>query len=443
MRAAASPSLRRRDPSWDYAGKASKRLTHGLHPYPAMMIPHVAARLIELLSQPGDLVLDPFCGSGSVLVEAIAAGRRAIGVDLNPLAVLIARAKTTPVPAAALTAAIASVEAALPRFLADPPPPPPVPRLDFWFKPDVIRALAALRAAIFAAHEPARAVLQATFSEVVRLASNARSSEFKLHRYPPERLVRHQPDPVALFRARAARNAALLATFAPTAPAEVWLADSRQPLPGLADSTVDAVITSPPYGDSRTTVAYGQFSRLSAQWLGIVGDRDLDPSLLGGARTRAPIPSSPHLEATLAAIACRDRRRASDVAAFYVDMAACLAEIARVLRPGGLAALVVGNRRVKGVQIPTDLILADLAVPLGLLPREVIIRRIPTKRLPSRNSPSNIPGTVGETMSHEHILILERGAPAAPRHAATERDHHENRAPSQRPAHAAAATRQA
>ncbi len=71
-------------------------------------------------------------------------------------------------------------------------------------------------------------------------------------------------------------------------------------------------------------------------------------------------------------------------------------------------ALVVGNRRVKDVQIPTDLILADLAVPFGLAAREVIVRRIPTKRMPSRNSPSNVPGAVAETMSHEFILLLDR-----------------------------------
>jgi DNA modification methylase len=256
-------------------------------------------------------------------------------------------------------------------------------------------------------------MLLATFSEVVRLASNTRASEFKLYRYPAARLARHRPDPIALFRARAARNAALVATFTPTADAEIRLADSRRPLADLAPGSVDAVITSPPYGDSRTTVAYGQFSRLSAQWLGLASDRDLDLRLLGGEPVDAPLPPSPNLEAAVAAIARRDTRRATAVASFYVDMASCLTEIARLLRPGGVAALVVGNRRVKDVQLPTDLILADLAAPLGLEPCEVIIRRIPTKRLPSRNSPSNVPGAVAETMSHEYILLLERRAPVA------------------------------
>src|SRR3954470_2200093 len=58
---------RRRDPSWDYRGAITKRYTHGMHSYPAMMIPQVAERLIDDYTAPGDVILDPFCGSGSVL----------------------------------------------------------------------------------------------------------------------------------------------------------------------------------------------------------------------------------------------------------------------------------------------------------------------------------------------------------------------------------------
>lgn len=406
---ATAATLRRRDPSWDFAGEATKRLTHALHPYPAMMIPQVAARLVASLSQPGGLVLDPFSGSGSVVLEAVAAGRNAIGIDLNPLAVLIARAKTTRLSEDALADAFGGIEKRLPALLAAPPPPPPVPRLEFWFKPTVIPTLSALREAVLAVDGPGRDVALVTLSEVIRFASNTRASEFKLYRYEPERLARHNPDPLALFRERADRNRALVAALPPLAPARLCLADSRIPLPGLAAGSVDAVITSPPYGDSRTTVAYGQFSRLSAQWLGVAGDRDLDRLLLGGAPAAGSSrPASPSLDAALDAIAGRDGGRAAEVERFYVDLIPCLTEIARVLRPGASAALVVGNRRVKDVQIPTDLILADLAVPFGLAAREVIVRRIPTKRMPSRNSPSNVPGAVAETMSHEFILLLDR-----------------------------------
>src|SRR4051812_24093368 len=77
-------------------------LTHPLHSYPARLHPATARVLVELVSAGAPRsapIVDPFCGSGTSLVEARAAGLRAIGVDLNPLAVLVARAKTWTVTA--------------------------------------------------------------------------------------------------------------------------------------------------------------------------------------------------------------------------------------------------------------------------------------------------------------------------------------------------------
>ncbi len=80
---------------WDFADADTKTHTHGYHVYPAMMIPQVARRLIRSYGGGAQLLLDPFCGSGTSLVEARLAGLDAVGIDLNPFAVLLARAKTT------------------------------------------------------------------------------------------------------------------------------------------------------------------------------------------------------------------------------------------------------------------------------------------------------------------------------------------------------------
>ena len=83
---------------WTFAGKDTKYLTHGFHPYPARMIPLIAKRIIEkYATHIDDVILDPFCGSGTVLVEAVVHDKHAIGFDINPLAVLIAKTKTTPI----------------------------------------------------------------------------------------------------------------------------------------------------------------------------------------------------------------------------------------------------------------------------------------------------------------------------------------------------------
>ena len=71
-------------------------LTHGFYKYPARFSPQLARAMIEAFTEPGDLVLDPFCGGATTLVEAAAAGREAVGADISQLAVFLARAKTYP-----------------------------------------------------------------------------------------------------------------------------------------------------------------------------------------------------------------------------------------------------------------------------------------------------------------------------------------------------------
>ena len=69
-------------------------LTHGLHSYPAKFIPHIPRWFLGKYSQLRSTVLDPFCGSGTALVEANMLGMHALGVDINPLSSLLVRAKT-------------------------------------------------------------------------------------------------------------------------------------------------------------------------------------------------------------------------------------------------------------------------------------------------------------------------------------------------------------
>lgn len=88
------------DPSWSFSHlKPSQTgyLTHIYHRYPAKFIPQLAQRLIATCSEAGEWVLDPFMGSGTTLVEAKLLGRPSVGVDINPVAYLVSRAKVTPI----------------------------------------------------------------------------------------------------------------------------------------------------------------------------------------------------------------------------------------------------------------------------------------------------------------------------------------------------------
>ena len=83
------------DKSWNFKGENTKYYTHGIHSYPAMMIPQVASRLIKENLNGGNKILDPFCGSGTVLVESMLINKNSYGIDINPLAKIITEAKTT------------------------------------------------------------------------------------------------------------------------------------------------------------------------------------------------------------------------------------------------------------------------------------------------------------------------------------------------------------
>jgi hypothetical protein len=124
------------------------------------------------------------------------------------------------------------------------------------------------------------------------------------------------------------------------------------------DEYFDIVLTSPPYGDSRTTVAYGQFSALSNEWLGIGYARKIDGMLMGGTKYTQNT-SNGIISDYISQIDKIDKKRAQDVSAFYNDLGNSIVKTANSVRKGGKSIYIVGNRTVKNVQLPTDQFIAE------------------------------------------------------------------------------------
>jgi len=409
---------RRIDYSWDYRGENTKTYTHGIHTYPAMFIPQVASRLLETYSKKGDTVCDIFCGSGTALVESKVLGRNAYGIDLNPLAIFLAKAKTTPNNPRELTKEYIALLGRLEKVKDNEIKKPEFKNLDFWFKERVIIKLAKLKKAIQEVEDKAiRNFLMVAFSETVRYASNTKTGEFKLVRIKGEKLEKHDPDVFGIFRKKAEANIVGVGEFYKEAKKDVWtkiiFGDSSKDN-GIKENSIDCIITSPPYGDSRTTVAYGQFSRLSAQWIDIFDDPNeasgVDNKLLGGRATKTLTHTLPtdYLNYSLDKIAKQDEGRARDVLSFYIGLNDCLKRAHRILKPKKYFCLVIGNRLVKQVRIPTDFIIAELAEKIGFTCEDIFVRNIPGKRMPIKNSPTNIVGALEETMNKESIVVLRK-----------------------------------
>ncbi len=322
-------------------------VTHPLHSYPARMHPATARRLVStaLPDAAGKTLLDPFCGSGTVLVEARYAGARAIGVDANPLAVAISRAKTWTVPRSRRLELRRAGDAVVKLALAEgkdarrsgyEPPPPFAPsgvnqeerdrKLGDWFAPHVRREVEFLAARVqewIERDEELGRIMQVLLSsllyKVSRRASDTDTSrvERRIGRGAAARLFGGRLDLLL---------AGLddLATSSEAPVPQVELGDARDLQPsGGQDDSVDVIVTSPPYAG---TYDYAEQHQLRLDFLGMSGDAFAAAEI--GARRSYGSGS-------------QSRRRARR--AWERDLTAFLAEMKRVVRPGGSIALVVGD----------------------------------------------------------------------------------------------------
>ncbi|MCE2416099.1 DNA methyltransferase [Candidatus Poribacteria bacterium] len=410
--------LKYKDESWDFREADTKEYTHCFHTYPAMMIPQIARKLLNQSGVEGGWLLHPYCGTGTSLVEASLFGMHSVGCDINPLVRLIATTKSTPICLSTLDKTLNRLHDHLfqVEFQSGEVLDVPIPdiiNLAYWFSEDVIKSLANLRAWISKVEDEAvRNFILVAFSETVREVSYTRNGEFKLYRMSAKKLENFTPDVFGILRKKLSRNRGGLAAFLEErkkVEASVSGANTVQgelPMPRPIGG-YDLVITSPPYGDSHTTVAYGQFSRLAAEWIGLPNARKIDKLAMGGQHTKEILRDSPVKEA-IAEIVSVDEKRGWEVSAFYVDLGRSINSVAQVLSPTATICYVVGNRRVKGVMLPTDAFIVSAFRQHGFIHKETIVRNIPNKRMPKKNSPTNVAGKTSTTMHEENIVICQR-----------------------------------
>jgi len=407
---------------WDFRGKDTRPMTHCFHDYPARMIPQIASKLLELFGSSAKKLFDPYCGTGTSLVEAQLKGIDAAGSDLNPLACLIAKAKTTPIRQQILDLYLKDFAefAFKARFEGEPPvlPIPNFPNIDFWFQPDVIRKLTYLKKYIWQIdNEDVRDFFKVAYSETVRESSLTRNAEFKLFRMREKQMSSFNPDIYGIIENKLSRNRkgmlAYLATIKDSPrKASVTILDFNtvEGIPEtLAKSDFDLVITSPPYGDSRTTVAYGQYSRLSSQWLDLQEPNLVDKKLMGG-QSNGHIPKFEcrTLDKAIKQICEVDHKRSLEIASFYIDLERSIHNVSPLIRRGGYVCYVVGNRRVKGVTLPTNQAIVSFFERNKFVHVDTFLRSIPNKRMPAKNSPTNEPGKLDTTMLNEYIVVLRK-----------------------------------
>lgn len=413
---------------WTFAGENTRDITHCYHDYPARMIPQVAGNLLDIFGgmskREKRVLFDPYSGSGTSLVEGVVRGFSALGTDLNPLARLISSAKIATPDKGKIENCIKelcdiSFMNRRDSYVVPSIEIKGISRIDFWFKSGVIKDLFFLREFINKiCDDVVRLFFQVAFSETVRECSNTRRGEFKLLRYKQEKLSTFSPDVVLTMIGKLERNLSGLNEYLkilgkkdiiPEATVCGFNTVLEIPADKIGQDSVDIVVTSPPYGDSGTTVAYGQYSRLSSSWLELEEPEKVDKKLMGGTKIKLlPIFPSCSLNSAIENIFARDDVRALEVASFYSDLLSSISNVSSVIKCGGYACYVVGNRKVKGVVLPTDSVIADFFEFCGLQHVDTFIRSIPNKRMPLKNCPSNISGESDDTMTKEYVVIMRK-----------------------------------
>ena len=402
------------NPKLSFKGERLRKGRHRLHSYPAMLHPMLVDCLIEQYTKEDDVIFDPFCGSGVTLLQSALKGRHAIGFDINPLALTIARAKTNRYDKESLWLEYRDIEAkmAAKRDDENDIDVPTIKNIDYWYRDDVIRDLGRIRYILKNGSYWYIDFFLALFALICRGQSLTRNGEFKRYRLKQADIDKKQNTVFAAFLSHARAMIDVFANeAAPTASSQPMQANAEDSFPeGLE---YDAVISSPPYGDSRTTVAYGQFSSFGLDWISGIGEvrkaANIDSAGLGKpGELKAELRGFGILSELIESISRIDSKRAKEVLHFFNGYYKALRNTVGHLREGGTICLVVGNRRVKGIQVPLDQITAAFLESMGMKFQVIFARTIHNKVMPSRNSPNNVRGITSETMSKEFIVIFNK-----------------------------------
>lgn len=407
------------DSTWDFRTANTKEYTHCYHTYPAMMIPQVARKLITDYAPEGklELIFDPYMGSGTSLVEASINNINSIGTDLNPLARLISKAKTTHYDLDTIQNLLAEIQFKIGFYSESKVRNRNFDRISnhtYWYSEESLLKLSYLAQLI---EDIEQSIYQEFFniciSETVREVSYTRNGEFKRYRMTEDSISKFNPDVFKTFEIKVVRNIKGLAEYNQIKNDKYSIIcdfNSSNGIPAdiIADESVDMVITSPPYGDSHTTVAYGQFSRWANEWFGHKDAQKLDSILMGGRKQSLILFGDSIIVPELNEIKRKDAKRYIEVISFLNDYFMSIRNVASTIRPGGRVCYVVGNRRVKDTQINLDYFTAEAFEKFGFEHNITIVRSIPNKRMPSKNSPTNKSGKKVSTMTNEYIVILTK-----------------------------------
>jgi DNA modification methylase len=393
------PNLYNEDLS--FAGYDSQYSLHALHPYVAAINPPLVKKLIETYVPKGESILDPFCGGGGVLLEATLHGNPNAGGDVNPLSIILSKAKTTYIEQSELQKAFTQI-----MKLAESHTKDKIeihPQLEFWFKSESIPFINSLIHSINSVTKnnlKLNNLFKSIFSATVRDVMLTYRGEVRLRKLRESDLDKFNPDVFKSFTKRYNIAYERIITLPVGANSDIEIRDIKKM--DFKDESFHSIICSPPYADDKNGVGYFQFSKNMLEWIGYSKEEvsEYKKLFLGSSKELNTLPKSNSLEQSLANVAKRNsNNHYKEAVSFYHDYNLGLMEMSRVVRKNII--IVIGNRVLSRTQFDNAQITVDFLKNIGINLKHHYTRELRKKRI------ANMGGD-GGGIAKEHILVFEK-----------------------------------
>jgi DNA modification methylase len=393
-------------------------LTHGFDKYPAKMIPHMASFLINKTSKPKQSILDPFCGSGSVVIQSVLERRKGIGIDLNPYAILLSKAKITPLDVNQLQHQLQYLSVAFRNCLN--PHDYNFYNADYWFTPMTLRKLGIIKKVLENCNldDDYLNFWTALFVSIVRDCSKADirgPKPFISKRSKQNRKGKHF-NPFKIFYDQAQiwieceRNylKKLNGRQKKDINYKIIQGDSRRLSMLIKNENIDSIITSPPYLNAQD---YYRSSKLQLFFLDEFDENDMrkfSRDIIGSDRLlQSQIPKNQTLPYPLSEKFHSDLNKINNKNSitflkYIQDMAEVIKECSKILESGSFFSIVIADNKISNIDIPTHELLNEISECEGFHLISIYSDKIRDRRLPViRNGHEGI-------MKNENLMIFKK-----------------------------------
>lgn len=416
------------DHSWSFANKSTKEtsyITHGYYTYPAKFIPQLVQRLIFENTTEGDIVIDPFSGSGTTVVESIVHNRIGIGTDINEIATLIAKVKTTPINVTSAAQELLDLQYKIGNIVANNYEDslqkaltkiPQNERIDFWFKSEAKNRLAILLVNILEIKDrDIQDFFLVAFAQILKTCSIWMQKSVK----PTRDLRKKDHDPFIIFFDKANKMIKKHWEFNNLLNSEIKESIDKFRIIKCQDARnlpcdsekANLIVTSPPYV---TSYEYADLHQLPLLWFGYLKELSVfRKKFMGSAYKERNDIDLQSCTADKIVAKFGASKKSREVKNYFADMLETWLEAKRVLKRGGRACIVIGNTQFNGIEILNAEVFQEQFESIGFRTHDIILREIPSKMLPSTRESgtgrfAKISNTDTLAYPTEYILIMEK-----------------------------------